>query len=118
ADRTETNPDQAAHRQADRLEHATHFAIATFGDHYPIPGIGALAAEIVDGRERRLAVLEFDTREQALSRLVVDPPENPHGVLALPSVARVHELVGQVTRGREHQQALGVEVEPPDRYPA
>src|SRR5690606_14001547 len=57
ADRPETHTDQTTHRQADRLEQATDLAIAPLGYDHPIPRIGPFAAEIIDTRERRLAVI-------------------------------------------------------------
>src|SRR5690606_10589518 len=80
ADGTEAHPHEPAHREADGLEHAAHLAVATLGDHHAIPGIGPLATQVVDARERRLAVIEIDALQQLLPGLLVDAPEDAHGV--------------------------------------
>ncbi|MNS97322.1 hypothetical protein D3C72_1316480 [compost metagenome] len=43
--------------------------------------------------------------------------QRAHRVFALHAVARVHEPVGDVARGREDQQAFGIEVETANRHP-
>ena len=58
-----------------------------------------------------------DAVEQLCARLVVERAEHAHRVLALDAETRMHQLVRQVARVREQQQALGVDVEATDRLP-
>ena len=44
-------------------------------------------------------------------------PEHAHSVLALKSKTWMHQLVGQLARTGQQQQALGVQIEPSDRLP-
>ena len=79
--------------------------------------VGALAAALLDRAEMRHAVVELDAFEQALLLLAAERAQHAHGVLALQAEARVHQLVGQLARAGEQQQAFGIQVEPADRLP-
>ena len=63
-------------------------------------------------------MLEFDAGEQFLLRSFRKLAEDSHGILAYQVVARMHQPVRQIARGREQQQAACVEVEPPHCDPA
>ena len=112
--RAVTGTDQARHGQADRLEHAAHFAVAAFADHHAVPLVDAFAAAVGDLGERRQAIVELDAGQQLLAHAFFQLAQRTHGVFAVDVVARVHQPVGQVARGGKQQQAFGVEVEPAD----
>jgi hypothetical protein len=116
--RTEPQPGKAADRQPNRFEHAANLAIAALGNNCPVPGICAVATQIIDLTEARRTIIEHDAIEQRQLRLIIDPAKNAHGVFSLPTVARMHQSVGDIARGGEDQQALGIEVEATNRYPA
>ncbi len=50
--------------------------------------------------------------------ILLDPAQDTNGVLALPAVARMHEPIGDIARGREDQQAFGVQIQAPHGNPA
>ena len=109
--------DQPAHRQADLFEEAPHLAIAPFGDDDPVPVVSALAAAVFDRAETRVLAVDADAFEQLGFRLGVERAQHPHRIFALDAEARVHQLVGELARVGEQQQAFGVQVEPTDRLP-
>ncbi|KGD51083.1 hypothetical protein DP43_5061 [Burkholderia pseudomallei] len=109
--------DQAAHHQADRLEHPPHLAVAPFGKRDVIPVIRAFAAAVANAQEIRRAVVELDAVQQLLTRRLGQLADDAHRVLALDAIARMHEAVREIARRRQHQQAFGVEVEAADREP-
>ena len=111
------NPDQPAHRQPDGVEELAHLAIATLGDDDAIPLVEPFAAAVDDRLEGGALAVDLDPFEQLGARVVVEMAHDAHRVLALDAEARVHQLVGETARGREEQQALGVDVEPSDRLP-
>ena len=63
------------------------------------------------------AVVELARRRAALLFLVAQRAQHAHRVLALQPEARMHQLVGELARAGEQQQAFGVQVEPADRLP-
>ena len=65
----------------------------------------------------RHAVFQLDAGQQLLAHAFFQLAQRTHGVFAVDVVARVHQPVGQVARGREQQQAFGVEVEAADGQP-
>ena len=58
ADGSEADSHQAAYGEAQRLEHATHDAVAAFAQDDAIPAIGALAALLCDRVEPSLTVFQ------------------------------------------------------------
>lgn len=114
----EANSHQTAHNNIDGFHDAAHFAITALTNHDPIPAIGALATNILTAQHLSRSVFELDTVNQTLFLFIVNPPEHTHSVLTLPAVTRMHQLVRKLTRGAEHQQALGVVIQTPDRNPA
>ena len=116
--RAVADADQPAHRQADRVEQLAHLAIAAFGDDDAVPVVGAFAAAVLDRLERcALAVDRRRRRAASRASSSLERAQHAHRVLALDAEARMHQLVGQLARVREQQQAFGVDVEPADRLP-
>ena len=109
--------DQARNGQADRFEHAAHFAVTAFADHHAVPLVDAFAAAIGDLRKLRQAVFQLDAGQQLLAHALFQLAQGTHGVLAVDAVARVHQAVGQVTGSGEQQQAFRVEVEAANGQP-
>src|SRR5574343_390996 len=109
--------DQATDGQADRVEELADLAVAAFGDDHAVPVVHPLAAAVLHRLEGGGLAFDLDTGEQALAGLLLEAAQHAHGVLALDAEARVHQLVGQVTRGGEQQQAFGVDVQTADRLP-
>ncbi len=72
---------------------------------------------LLDVGELGRAVLEHDTRLQALEHLVIHFPTYAHGVFAVHFVRRVHQAVGQLTVSGEQQQTGGVDVQTADVDP-
>ena len=102
---------------AHRLHHAAHFAVAAFGNGHAVPAIGPFAAAIFDRAKLRRAVVQVDAIEQFLLFFLAQSPQHPHRVLALQTKTGVHQLIGQLARTGEQQQALGVQVQAPHRLP-
>ncbi len=100
-----------------RLDQAAHLAVAAFLQHDVIPMIGALSAAVLECLDLGRAVLELDARQQRLLLFRRERADDPHRILALDLVTRVHHLVRELAGIGEQQQALGVEVEAPDRDP-
>src|ERR1700754_3577220 len=115
--RTVPRAKQTAHHQTDRLEHPPHFAVTSFGERDVVPVIGAFAAAVADAQKVGGTVVELDAGEQLLAHALSEFADDPYRILALDAIARVHEAVRQIARGREHQQALGIEVEAANREP-
>ncbi|CFM50166.1 Uncharacterised protein [Bordetella pertussis] len=116
-DIAETRTDQAADGHTHRLEHAAHLAVAPLLQGDAIPAIAAVAPQVFERTESRLAVLQLDTLGERLALRVVHLAQDAHRVFALGTVARMHDAVGHVAGGREDQQPLGIEVQPPHGQP-
>ena len=118
-DRAVARADQAADREAERLEQAPHLAVAAFLQHDVIPVV-ALPSPPPSSTfsHLRRTVLELDAgRAAPAAARRVERAHHAHRVFALDLVARMHHPVGELARVREQQQALGVEVEAADRDP-
>ena len=59
---------QPADDNADRFEHAPHFAVTSLEERYAVPAVGALAAGFFESGELGDAVVEFDAGQQLLFR--------------------------------------------------
>ncbi|CUJ18363.1 Uncharacterised protein [Bordetella pseudohinzii] len=114
---TEPGADQPADRDAHGLEHAAHFAVAAFLQRDAVPAVAAIAPEIIEGTESGLAIIQVDALDQRLALRLVHLAQHAHGVFALGAVAGVHDAVGHIARGRENQQALGIQVQAAHRQP-
>ena len=62
-------------------------------------------------------IIQLDTVKQQLLFVLAQGTQNAHGIFALQAKARVHQIIGQLTRTGKQQQALGVDVQSPDRLP-
>ncbi|MNI25793.1 hypothetical protein D3C73_794690 [compost metagenome] len=76
------------------------------------------AWRLLDVGELGRAIFKDNTRLQALDHLVVDFATHTHRVFTVHFVGRVHQAVGQLTVGGEHQQTGGVDVQATDVDPA
>src|SRR5690606_9917513 len=112
-----THADQTVHGQADGIEELTHLAVTTFGDHHAIPLVHTFATAIADRQERSRLAFDFNARQQLVARVFGQRTQHAHSVLALHAERWVHQLVGQLARVREQQQAFGVQIKATDRHP-
>ena len=117
-DGAETNANQPAHGEPDRIEQTPNLAVAPLRDHYPIPAIGSRPADFLDNGKSRGAILEFNPSQQLPASILLDPAKDTNGVLALPAVARMHEPIGDIARSREDQQTFRVQIQTPHGNPA
>src|SRR5690606_14678691 len=62
-------------------------------------------------------ILQLHAAQQSLLLILVQCTQYAHCVLTLKTKPWMHELVGKLTRTREQQQTLGIEVQPADRLP-
>ena len=116
--RTKTDAHQPRDGQTHGIEEPPHLTVAPFQNHHPIPVIGTFAADILDGLQRGRTILQRHTSQQLLADLVIHPSQHPHRVLTLPTIAGVHQLVGQIARRGEDQQSLTVQIQPSHSNPA
>src|SRR5512139_1683774 len=116
-DRTEADAREPRHGEAEMLEQAPHLALAALLDHHAVPAVGALAACGEAALQLRRAVVELHPGEQLRNHVLGQFAQHPYRVLALDFEARVHQLVGELARGGEHHQAVGVVVQPADGNP-
>ena len=115
--RAVADADQPTHGQADGVEQPPHLAIAALRDLDAVPMVRAFAAAVFTAQKGRSLAFDRHPRQQARALLVGQRAEHAHRVLALDAETRVHQAVGELTRGREQQQAFGVDVESADRLP-
>ncbi|VVO40206.1 hypothetical protein PS691_05668 [Pseudomonas fluorescens] len=73
---------------------------------------------LLDVGELRRAVFEDHAGFQTLDHLVIDFATYTYRVFTVHLVGRVHQTVGQLTVGGEHQQTGGVDVQTTDVDPA
>ena len=99
------------------FHHAAHLAVAAFGDGDAVPAVRALTAAVLDGAELGRSVVQHHAVQQLLLLILAQSPQHTHSVLALQTKTRVHELVGQLARAGEQQQAFGVQVQTAHRLP-
>ena len=114
---TVADADQSADRVAHRFHHAPHFAVTAFGDGDAVPAVGAFATAVFNRAELRRAVVEHHAVEQFLLFILAQGTQDTDRVFALQAETRVHELVGQLTRAGEQQEAFGVQVQATHRLP-
>ena len=107
-----TDADQPAHAQAHLVEQFSHLTVAPLGDHHAVPAVHAFATTVFDRLEAGALTVNLDAFEQALTWLGFERAQHPHSVFALDAKARMHQLIGQLARVGEEQQAFGVDVEP------
>jgi hypothetical protein len=111
--RSETQSDESADGEVDRIKHPPHLAVAALGYHHPVPGIGPFSSKILEETKGRQPIIERHPCKQGGTGCLVDPPQDPDGVLTLPTVARVHQPIGDIPRGRKDQKTFGIEVQSP-----
>ena len=114
---TVSDANQPTHSVTNRFKHATYFAITPFRNGDPIPAVGTFAAAGLDRAERSHAIVKRHAFEQTLFLFVAQRAQHPHGVLSLQPETRVHQLVGELARTRQQQEAFCVQVKPTDRLP-
>lgn len=102
---------------ANRFKHAAHLAVAPFRYRDPIPAIGTLATTGLNRAERSHAIVQRHAFEQTLFFFVAERAQNPDGVLTFQPKTRVHQLVGQLSRTGQKQQAFSVQIKPTNRLP-
>ena len=101
------------------MKDSPDFTFVTFFQDHVVPVVRALAALVHEAVEAALLAVDLHALlGEELHLLGRERAHEAHGVLALDLVARVHQPVGEVARGGQDQQALGVEVEPAHRHPA
>ena len=100
-----------------RFKHAAHLAVAPFRNRDPIPAVGTLAATGLNRAKTSHAIVQRHAFEQTLFLFVAERAQHPDGVFALQPKTRVHQLVGQLSRTGQKQQAFGIQVKPTDRLP-
>src|SRR5690606_27510106 len=81
------------------------------------PDVRAGASPKLDRLDPRRTVLELDALSKPLDLLRIRLPEQPHRILALEPVARMHQPMCERAVGREEQQPRCVQIEPPDADP-
>src|SRR5690606_6013849 len=109
--------DQTADSDSSRFEHAPDLAITTFVQSGAIPAIAAFTANELKHTEFCQTILKLDAFYQPRLLLCRQFAQHAHSVLSLCTIARMHEPVRQVTGGGQNKQALGVEIETPNRQP-
>ena len=109
--------DETANRMPDRFEHATDLAVTPLGNGDPVPAIGALSPAGFDGAELSHTIIKRHAFEQAFFFLVVQRAQYAYGVFTFEPKARMHQLIGQLTRTRQKQQALSVQIKTSYRLP-
>ena len=116
--RAETHALQAADHQPLGLPQTAHFAVTAFHHHAVIPVVEALTARChLDIGELGRTVFEHHAGFQALDHFLVDFAAHAHRVFAVHLEGWMHQAVGQLTVGGEHQQTGGVDVETADVDP-
>src|SRR5690606_9914018 len=117
--RAEAHALQAADHQALGFPEAAHFAVAALHDHAVVPVVEAFAAgRFLDVGELGGAVFEHDAGLELFDHFFGDFATHAHRVLAVHLVGGVHQAVGQLTVGGEHQQTSGVDVQAANVDPA
>jgi hypothetical protein len=86
-------PDQATHRQANRLEHSTHLAVAPLIKCDAIPTIAAFAAQELNHSETSRAIIKLDTVQQRLALLWPKLSKHAHRILALIAIAGMQQPI-------------------------
>ncbi len=95
------SPDEAAHGQTRSLEESPDFPVAPFAKRNFIPDVAAGPSRTFDALESRQTPLEIDARLQLFKLLGSQLAQYSNGVAADDFEARVHQLVSQLTIGRE-----------------
>src|SRR5690606_36537045 len=116
-DRSVAHADQPADDEPDRVEQAAHLAVAPLPQNDVAPDVRAGASPKLDRLDPRRTVLELDALSKPLDLLRIRLPEQPHRILALEPVARMHQPMCERAVGREEQQPRCVQIEPPDADP-
>ena len=93
-----------------RLKHAAHFAVASFGDGYTVPAIGTFAAAFFNRGELRRPVVQFNAAEQALLLFFIQGAQHARSIFALQTKTRVHELISQLAGIGKQQQTFGIQI--------
>src|SRR5450830_1318769 len=117
--RTETHALQTADHQTLGFPQTTYFAVTTFHHHAVVPVVETFTARrFLDIAELRRTVFEHHAGLEPGNHLFVHFTTDTDRVLAVHFVGRVHQAVGQLTVGGEHQQTGGVDVQAADIDPA
>ena len=99
------------------FHHAAHLAVAPLRDRHTVPTIGAFAAALFDRAKLGQPILQLNPGQKPLFFFSAQSPQDAHRVFALQPKTGVHQLVSQLARAGEQQQALGVQVQATHRLP-
>src|SRR5690348_4930588 len=111
-DHSVANPDETAHHQTERLEQTAHFTVASFRQRDLVPVVRPFAALVGKRGDPSHAVVELHALAQRVLLLRGEGADHAHRIFAFDLVARMHQPIGELARGREQQQPLAVEIEP------
>jgi hypothetical protein len=89
----EARTDQATHRQANRLKHSTHLAVAPLIERDAIPTIAAFATQELNHSETSRTIVKLDPIQQRLALLRPKLSKNAHRVLALIAIAGMQQSI-------------------------
>ena len=113
-ERTEGDADEPVDLEAERLEHALHFAVLAFAQAEGEPAVGALRAVERRFDARIVDTLDGDTVAQRIERRLVGGPMHAHAVTPQPAGGWQFEHARKTTVVGQQQQAFGIDIEPPD----
>ncbi len=102
----------------ERLEDASHFAVASFGDGDAVPVVDALAAGVLDALEGASLAFDVHAFEQLAGRAARDRVRRARARRIRVRRRSGHQPIRQFAGGRKKDQALGVQVEPAHGDPA
>jgi hypothetical protein len=107
------NSNETTDRAANGLKHATDFSVASLANDHLVPAVCTLPAGGFDLIElgRWLAISQVNPRAKLLELLVFQLTKDSNGILPLDLISGMHEPIGQLTRGGEQEQTLGVDVQ-------
>src|SRR5690606_25784742 len=110
-DLAKARTNESAYSYAGRIEHPPDFPMPALVQGTAIPAVATPATGILQRAEPGHAIFELDTLRQAPLLVGVQLAQYTHGVLALGTVTRMHQTVGDFARGRQDEQAFRVEIE-------
>src|SRR5688572_5445901 len=112
------NARKAAHGVPERFEEPPYLAVTPLPQHHAIPAIDTLAGPIaIDALEAGGYSVQKNAFAQPRKLRGAQFPLDPCKVFALEAVAWVHQLVRELARVRQQQQARAVDVESADCNP-
>src|SRR5512143_1132075 len=95
-----------------------HLAVLAFAQPEGEPEVCALLAVDASLDESVVDAVDGYALAHRIERLLGDAAVRAHAIAPEPARARQLEMPRELAIGREQQQALGVDVEPPDRNDA